>query len=299
MSDNPWKKPAGAKTPEVEVWPEAKPDEAIRLIPLEDAPDGMNRDEHVREAVVVAEIRQFMQAQMLKHGVDPHWAGRVNIIAQLVVCEEFESAKALRNLKQERPGGGAGHHRPDRAGESPRASRRQAPGVPRPDRQEGTMGMSNGWSESEKALVRNGYERGWSLKQIAVLVPGRSRNAVSGQATRMGLVHPDTAAQESPAKKKGAPAPTPQSTPRTAPTPARSQDKPIYTPVEKVKARVTPSIHKTCRWPEGDPYLGKLDFCGAACAPGYSYCVEHCLRAYHREGNKQFTAHYFETRRLT
>ena len=103
MSDNPWKKPAGAKTPEVKVWPEAKPDEAIRLIPLEDAPDGMNRDEHVREAVVVAEIRQFMQAQMLKHGVDPHWAGRVNIIAQLVVCEEFESAKALRNLSKRDP----------------------------------------------------------------------------------------------------------------------------------------------------------------------------------------------------
>ena len=157
------------------------------------------------------------------------------------------------------------------------------------------MGMSGGWSESEKALVRNGYERGLSLTQIAQLVPGRSRNAVSGQAQRMGLVHPDTATQESPAKEKGAPA----STPRAAPPLERSQDKPIYTPVEKVKARVTPSIHKTCRWPEGDVHLGEIEFCGAACAPGYSYCVEHCLRAYHREGIKKFTAHYFETRRLT
>ena len=159
--------------------------------------------------------------------------------------------------------------------------------------------MSNGWSESEKALVRLGYERGWSLTQIAQLVPGRSRHAVAGQATRLGLVHPGTATQESPAKKKGAPAPTPQSTPRTAPPLERSQDKPIYTPVEKVKARVTPSIHKTCRWPEGDPRLGEVEFCGAECAPGFSYCVDHCLRAYHREGNKKFTAHYFETRRLT
>ena len=170
------------------------------------------------------------------------------------------------------------------------------------------MSAGNGWSEAEKALVRRGYECGWSLKEIAALVPGRSRNSVSGQARRMGLVHPGVPEKPDTAKKEApAPKPTPQAAPASqgkgiggagAPMAPKAGDKPVYTPVEKVKARVTPSIHKTCRWPEDETHLGKIEFCGEACAPGYSYCVDHCLRAYTAERNKKFTRRYFETRRL-
>ena len=103
MSGNPWKKRKDGEAREIAVKRISEPDEAIRMIPLEDAPDGGNRDENVREAVVVAEVRQFMQAQMLKHGVEVHWHGREEILAQIVSCEEWESAKALHNASKSDP----------------------------------------------------------------------------------------------------------------------------------------------------------------------------------------------------
>ena len=83
----------------------AKPedDSRVRILPIDNAPDGPNRDEHVREAVVVAKMRQFMQSQMLEQGIDAHWNGRKRIVAQLVACEEWEGAQALLTNSQRDP----------------------------------------------------------------------------------------------------------------------------------------------------------------------------------------------------
>lgn len=132
--------------------------------------------------------------------------------------------------------------------------------------------MSNGrWSDSDILSLRTLWCAGKTAKEIAALMPGRSREAVLGKVHRLGLGKDSAPRQRG--VKKTAP-------PRAAVVPIKNEINPLNISL------VDLHIGKQCRWPYGEK---PVRFCGHDCEG--LYCVFHTARARGRQRPKQEATH--------
>jgi GcrA cell cycle regulator len=127
---------------------------------------------------------------------------------------------------------------------------------------------------------------------------GITRNAVIGQAFRMGLskgvkaASPcrivkrirkavSAAAKSVPVARvaEASPLPFPPQMPELAPL-----ADPIETLPDTVLVGTMELMSTTCRWPLGDPRGEGFGYCGRHCEPAASYCVHHQALAYTKAG---------------
>ena len=144
------------------------------------------------------------------------------------------------------------------------------------------------WSEAEQAVLREGYACGWPTRRLVELLPGRSRNAICGQAKRLGLTKAPNAEKPTPPRKEGSARKVRERTKTSHQLSDRhvavaKAEPPARVPKDALPKRSW-SPYRSCQWPidrhqkPGEP----LRMCGAPTAPGYPYCATHCGKAYLR-----------------
>ncbi len=158
--------------------------------------------------------------------------------------------------------------------------------------------LSTTWDDSRNVdLLRTMWLDGKSASEIALAIPGATRNAVIGKVHRMKL------------GKRASPAAT-KSRVRTASGReghrgrsgglGQSKANSIINRVQgRMKAALVPKLPEddegvdvtaligimdlnehTCRWPIGDPLDPSFGFCGKEPVEGKPYCEDHCRRAF-------------------
>lgn len=159
----------------------------------------------------------------------------------------------------------------------------------------------SGWSDEDKAKLKKLWTTKMSATDIGQtqLSIQRTKNAVLGQAKRMGLGEkPDRAPSAARNPKRGrkvepvtrkAKTPPPKV---TAPKPKRAPPVMINAP-EKIKADPfslcsRPPQGTGCKWPIGDPRTEDFHFCGRKPEIG-AYCLEHAAKAYEPASTKRAT----------
>ncbi|MEM7694924.1 MAG: GcrA family cell cycle regulator [Pseudomonadota bacterium] len=144
------------------------------------------------------------------------------------------------------------------------------------------------WTDERIDELRKLWAEGLSASQIATSLGGVSRNAVIGKIHRLGL----SGRVKTPrAPRRPAPRATPAA-PRVmavGSTVVKVVEREMIEPEPLPPADVVP-LHpavslldlgrETCRWPVGDPSDENFGFCGAACAPGETYCKAHAALAF-------------------
>lgn len=144
-----------------------------------------------------------------------------------------------------------------------------------------------GWTPEQKEELTRLWNEGLSTGEIGKAL-GMSKNAVVGQAHRLGLER-----RPSPIRRVGedgelplepaapvkpepalAPAPKPKAAPKAKPSAKKAS-----APKEKY-ITVNDLTTTTCRWPVGDPKDPDFHFCGKEVISGKPYCLEHCEEAY-------------------
>lgn len=137
------------------------------------------------------------------------------------------------------------------------------------------------WTAHEDEIIR-AHAKTHSATQIAGLLPGRSRAAVTGRAWRLGasLAKDETTrlSLEHPKRRRvwAAPPTPPPANPSAWPRASRA--------ARLEAARVTPRMSPLeevgeagCRWPYGDE---RVLFCGEPARAGSAYCRGHHGLAY-------------------
>lgn len=169
-----------------------------------------------------------------------------------------------------------------------------------------TSTTSNGrdYSDAEIATLKREWQAGKSAKQIAAMLPGRSRNAIIGKLNRLGLsdtqrirnpdVRPGPASRPPTnadwflrkriAAKAKAAVPKPASVviweAETEATPPKVRGDAIEVPVEQRK-QILDLEPGDCRFPYNDPTKPEeFYFCGGPKVPGLSYCLAHAQACY-------------------
>lgn len=163
------------------------------------------------------------------------------------------------------------------------------------------------WTPEEDNLITARWAEGVSYSQIAVDLVAvgfakRSRNAVIGRASRLGLRR-----QPQPVAAIACipPAPRPKpvriipapAKPRLPPArPAAEEPRPVIRAPDRpgVSLRELDALFNLCRWPlwpDADwPTSEEMKFCGAPALPAGSYCPHHCTVAYRPAGERRRSA---------
>lgn len=113
------------------------------------------------------------------------------------------------------------------------------------------------WTIKEDSILKRLWPTKVTVKQIGDRLVGRTKNAVLGRATRLGL---ETRESLLGRNRKG---------PNTE---KASFPKPV------VREGDHPLLHlrnNQCRWPIGDPQEANFHFCGDAAMEGEPYCLNH------------------------
>jgi len=146
------------------------------------------------------------------------------------------------------------------------------------------------WTEDRVELLRKLWTEGLSCSEIAVELPGFSRNAVISKVHRLGL--PGRKERRVEVRK-----------PRDAPRkryqrtgfgtyrklfdlfdiPATSVDD-LQISIAQRKTLIELEFHH-CKWPIGDPGNAGFFFCGANRLDDRPYCRSHCIIAYRHPGH--------------
>ena len=134
------------------------------------------------------------------------------------------------------------------------------------------------WTDQEASVIRDHWGKGKSASEIAKMLPGRTRSAVIGKASRMGLAKPRMIADPATGlKAKVIPATADNcGSPKvfiSQPAPPREPD-----PIEALTTLGSVGYHQ-CRWPMGEPALGAdMPMCGRRTDETASYCPHHAKR---------------------
>lgn len=136
------------------------------------------------------------------------------------------------------------------------------------------------WTDERNTLLRDLLGLGLSAAMAAQRM-GISKNAVVGQAHRLGIIYGRTAKKE---KTRQNVIPLPKSK-KIAPSSAveglkdvrKHDDEPV-----PIGAFASPPEDGACRWVHGDPATPTWRHCGHKKMDRSVYCEHHHARAYHR-----------------
>lgn len=136
------------------------------------------------------------------------------------------------------------------------------------------------WSDERNKMLRDLLELGLSSAMAAQRM-GISKNAVVGQAHRLGIVYGRTAKKDKtrqsviplPKSKKFAPSSTVE---------GMRDVKHLENEPAPIGKPATPPEDKACRWVHGDPATMTWQHCGHPQHEKSVYCQHHHMRAYHR-----------------
>lgn len=130
------------------------------------------------------------------------------------------------------------------------------------------------WTDARVGELRRLWREGLSATEIALRLPGATRNAVLGKLHRMGLLGGRRVTGRQPTR---APARS-QRARNSVRQPPRRRRMPGPEPLEGLVARLEALGPHACRWPIGDPRTPGFRFCGRPAGPR-SYCPVHMARA--------------------
>lgn len=142
------------------------------------------------------------------------------------------------------------------------------------------------WDERKTRLLEKLWvEDGLSAGEIAMRIPGFSRNAVIGKLHRMGL-HKKKCLNSQRQRNRN-----PGASKSLAPYPFVKIKKPVLQsyplpetpPCDVARVSFKDLKDDMCKWPVGDPKDAGKDiaiFCGAERIPGQPYCIDHLRRAF-------------------
>lgn len=156
--------------------------------------------------------------------------------------------------------------------------------------------MAN-WYPEDDAKLSKLWGEGFSAQQVSDRMPGRSRNAVIGRISRLGLTGRKTVVRgknmqgrrvvdtgkelSRQSRKPGQgwyrPAKPGQA---TAPVPPIADNDPSEPDTVGLRKKLVDLDNNHCRWPMGDPRAADFGFCGLEKVPGVSYCEHHARRAF-------------------
>ena len=143
------------------------------------------------------------------------------------------------------------------------------------------------WTEEKVNKLKELWGKGNTASQIAEIIGGISRNAVTGKAHRLNLsakiktrtatsnqIFEDSQADKNIKSKKG----------------RRSKFKSLI--IEKDFEPENPKQleeldENSCKWPIGHPDESSFYFCGRTSLKDFSYCKLHLLYAYQPKGKKE------------
>lgn len=143
-----------------------------------------------------------------------------------------------------------------------------------------------GWTDEEDAKIRQWRKDRLSASQMAARLSGRSRNAVIGRISRLGLQYdsPDrynrSARQRPKVQREARTAPPRPRAPIVAVVPMPADR--VIRPAGAPRVTVETVESNQCRFVHGDPILepNTWTFCGEGKAPGMSFCEAHCSIVY-------------------
>lgn len=157
------------------------------------------------------------------------------------------------------------------------------------------------WSEGDKAKLKELWATKVSATDIGRthLSIKRTKNAVLGQAKRMGLGEKETRAPNTRLKqsrgRKVEPVSRKPKAPKAAPVEKKAKPAPSVMINAPSKIKVDPFSLCTrppqgsrCKWPIGDPGSDDFHFCGKKPEIG-AYCLEHAAVAYEPASSKRGT----------
>ena len=135
------------------------------------------------------------------------------------------------------------------------------------------------WTAENEAILRRLWDAGWTASQIAVEMPGTTRNAIVGKARRLNLATRTPNGWGNVRQKTKA---------------ARREHKPLVIPLRPIALptktaepensdRLLSLIEltdRTCRFPIGTPGQSDFGFCGKPVKSGSAYCEECHSKAY-------------------
>jgi GcrA cell cycle regulator len=136
------------------------------------------------------------------------------------------------------------------------------------------------WTDERNKMLRDLLELGLSSAMAAQRM-GISKNAVVGQAHRLGIVYGRTAKKE---KSRQNIIPLPRSK-KVAATAAVEGLKDVRKHTDEpvpIGAFASPPEDKACRWVHGDPATMTWRHCGHEQKANSVYCNHHHARSYHR-----------------
>lgn len=162
-----------------------------------------------------------------------------------------------------------------------------------------------GWSDHEIDTIKKRWAKGHSALQIAMDLPGRSRNAIIGKLHRMGLSHKGRGAPTMPTRATYNPNSKPRSKPKAKPAPipgvaatlswsspqSTAEDQRVFAEeghtatarvergvgVDSPNARPFVEAKGGCKWPLGERYA-ILNCCNPVAGgdgAGKVYCAGH------------------------
>ena len=134
------------------------------------------------------------------------------------------------------------------------------------------------WTPAALDQLRALAMAGRSYEFIAAQL-GCTKNAVVGKAHRLGLPKRPSPIGASvvtgrPAKARPAPKPAAEARPKS------EADRRAAMPTPPLARVTAPGAHRACQWIEGPPRGAATLFCGAATAPGSSFCAVHHARCW-------------------
>lgn len=155
------------------------------------------------------------------------------------------------------------------------------------------------WNDERVELLKKLWAEGLTSGQIALRIPGTTRNGIIGKIHRLGLagrvivkLKGDRRKERKPSAQRKPPAPKRPTTPLEALYAAcQVPDAPpmveeLVIPLAERKQLVDLE-ERDCRWPIGDVQQEGFHFCGRGKVDGLPYCEHHARRAYQPPQAKQ------------
>jgi GcrA cell cycle regulator len=154
------------------------------------------------------------------------------------------------------------------------------------------------WTGPQEDLLRKLVGEGLSAGEIALRMPGKSRNAVLGKAWRLGLMGAERPRRVTTKRKRRSPRRKPEARKEFVLFNTLGfidknsrvkkvhlvQDGYVPKPEEPAPEGQRKSLLELeehhCRWPINDPLGPDFHFCGAEANVGSVYCPTHHARAY-------------------
>lgn len=137
------------------------------------------------------------------------------------------------------------------------------------------------WSDEKNKMLRDLLELGLSSAMAAQRM-GISKNAVVGQAHRLGIVYGRTAKKEKSRKNFTLPPRPKKISPPSATVEGMRDVKHLENEPTPIGGLASPPEDKACRWVHGDPATMTWQHCGHEQRTSSMYCDHHHMRAYHR-----------------